>query len=164
MGIEWFLSVARPPARACCSPVRIKESGEPVTHEQLDAAAKKAGLSLPPDHRAFLLLHNGGVPTPSRFEAKEVGDVPIAIQEFRPFKPGEGFISVLELYDRHVDDEESIPLLAAILPMGMSEMEEDCLAVSAAAESFGAVLYVTYIEGLRQPSASRTRSRNSSPC
>jgi uncharacterized protein (TIGR02996 family) len=156
--LDWFLSVARPPA-GVCTPVRFTRSGDAVTPEQLDQASRKAGISLPRDYRAFLLLHNGGVPMPNRFEALEVGEVPMPIEVIHPFKPEDGFTSVLEWYDQHVEDDEHtrvmdqkhVSLFGSMLPVGVPEMDEDCLAISVAAERFGAILYVPYIEGLRRP-------------
>ena len=49
----------------------LRKPGAPVTVEQLDAFAKKHGVSLPATYRDFLLKHNGGVPEPSTFD---IGD------------------------------------------------------------------------------------------
>ncbi|HKA08010.1 MAG TPA: TIGR02996 domain-containing protein [Gemmataceae bacterium] len=135
VGIEWALSIARPPV-GVCTPVRFSNSGSPVTAQQLDTAAKKAGLSIPPDYRAFLLLHNGGSPPPSFCDVEEDS---IRVSRIQPFIPDRGFVPCQ--YRRHAQDEE---LFASLLPVGATDSEQDSLAVSVAAEDFGAVYFLPY--------------------
>jgi cell wall assembly regulator SMI1 len=47
--------------------VRIDESEASISASELEAIEKKLGIHLPDQYRSFLLVHNGGRPTPSIF-------------------------------------------------------------------------------------------------
>ncbi|MDR3632649.1 MAG: SMI1/KNR4 family protein, partial [Isosphaeraceae bacterium] len=47
--------------------MQVRESGPPLADGDLIDLEQRLGIELPPDYRAFLLSHNGGVPRPEWF-------------------------------------------------------------------------------------------------
>jgi hypothetical protein len=151
IGGDWELSIARPPVGVCTS-IKFSNSAKPAPAAQLDSAAVKAGVSIPLDYRAFLLLHNGGRPKPNRFKFRRSTEI---VDELFSFRPKEGWRSVLELYQGHIDVVENGPDLRAqlhlMLVIGKPDSDEDCLAIAGGHDHFGEVFYQPYIEGLQRP-------------
>jgi uncharacterized protein (TIGR02996 family) len=66
----WVARVSRPPVGVCCDLIRFVAPGEPrptLTPADLDWVERRFQLTLPADYRAFLLLYNGGNPSPDHF-------------------------------------------------------------------------------------------------
>jgi uncharacterized protein (TIGR02996 family) len=151
IGLEWALAAARPPV-GVCSTLQFTGSGKPVTATELDTAAKNRGRSLPPDYRAFLLLHNGGRPNRHHFDY--VGNPiegPEVLTNLIPFRAAHAFQSVLESYEGQMADEDAEHLFDNLITIGWVAAAQDCLALSIAAEHFGSVFYQPYNEGLQVP-------------
>jgi hypothetical protein len=52
--------------------VQIFDSKPPTTNEALNALEARLNIKLVPAHRAWLLQHNGGRPSPNTFQRKQV--------------------------------------------------------------------------------------------
>lgn len=63
----WVARVSRPPVGVCCDHLTFTDSGRALTVADIDRAAEQLGVELPVQHQAFLLNHNGGVPSKTRF-------------------------------------------------------------------------------------------------
>lgn len=50
--------------------VKIYDAKQPTTDDALDALENRLGIKLVSQHRAWLLQHNGGRPSPSTFQQK----------------------------------------------------------------------------------------------
>jgi uncharacterized protein (TIGR02996 family) len=59
----WANMVSRPPFGVLVPGLTFADSGPPIGPDFLKRLEKKYGGPLPPDYAAFLLLHNGGVPS-----------------------------------------------------------------------------------------------------
>lgn len=63
----WVARVSRPPRGVFCDHLTFTESGRTLTEADIDHAATQLGVELPVQLRAFLLNHNGGVPSKAWF-------------------------------------------------------------------------------------------------
>ncbi len=50
--------------------ISIRDSSEPLSDEVLSDVEKRLGIVLPPEYRAFLSSHNGGIPRPQWFRLR----------------------------------------------------------------------------------------------
>lgn len=66
----WVARVSRPPLGVCCDHLTFTGSGRPLTGADIDHATDQLGVALPVQLRAFLLNHNGGVPSKAAFLPK----------------------------------------------------------------------------------------------
>ncbi|MGL6095491.1 MAG: SMI1/KNR4 family protein, partial [Fimbriiglobus sp.] len=84
--------ISRPPVGVCCDRVRFDcmglDSGPRLTPADLDAFENEHGITLPIQHRAFLLNQNGGYPYPNRVRVAgmEPDDWP-QLEAFEMFGP-----------------------------------------------------------------------------
>ena len=62
--LDWALTVSRPPLGVCAAHLTFGDPGPTLTPADIDQAEQRLGTRLPPDYRAFLLLHNGGTVQP----------------------------------------------------------------------------------------------------
>jgi uncharacterized protein (TIGR02996 family) len=63
----WAARISRPPVGVCCDHIRLTGEGPPASAADLDQLETTLDLRLPVAYRAFLLNHNGGVPSASFF-------------------------------------------------------------------------------------------------
>ena len=63
----WVYRVTRTPVGVCCDHLRFREAGPTVTEQAGGEIVEQAGLPLVPEHLAFLLNHNGGIPDPKYY-------------------------------------------------------------------------------------------------
>lgn len=62
--------------------IRFRDSGPPLTNDDLDAAEARFGVPLPREYREFLLAQNGGIPRPNSFQVTE-GNETLPAQRIR---------------------------------------------------------------------------------
>ena len=63
----WVYRVSRTPVGVCCDHLRFRESGPRLTDDAGRRIIRDTGLPFLPEHLAFLLNHNGGIPDPKYF-------------------------------------------------------------------------------------------------
>ena len=91
-------------------PLAMRESGPVLTDARIRTTEEVLEVRLPPAYRAFLLRHNGGRPTPNRFDLGPYGDCQI-VDFFRLEHPHNNLVERAEmLWDRDTVPRGLLPV------------------------------------------------------
>lgn len=130
----------------------IRRSAAPVTEEHLDALEEHLGTPLPPDYRAFLLAHNGGVPARTTFAyTNNKGRSRTARLTWLYPLGRDGLVDAgaLDLVTAHAGRPFGLP--AGLLPIGdvEAEMTVGTLCIQCGGDDTGAVYFRPEVEAHR---------------
>ena len=113
--------------------VRIENSFKPITEAELATFEQELDLELPNDYRQFLLVHNGGVPTPDLYDFKMDSFIyEGCVTRFLGLREGErySFSRYLKTYQKR--------LPANLFPIAL-DLSVDLICVSTSGNDYGRV-------------------------